>query len=304
MRSDYGENDNYSWTANYDGRYGEFYKEKVNEKFAVRPIMYLSYHEIPKADEDAEPELPKNLKPGDTFTFGRYEQDNSYYDGKEPIEWIVLETDGHRALVVSRYVLDCEKAFYSSGSDVWWYNNALQSWLNSDFVYEAFTYKERQHIPDVKVDVKLPFWAHEDEYHNLEDQVFCLSNDELKKYCGDYQLYFNKYNEGFNENFLCSPTPYAIAQGVQTYTFTENEYNNYTIYNPDNDTRTTTFKDFYSRNVIGRVCSPYWKRENCATITASNVGTSVGADGREGVDYFVYDFDTIGTRPAMYIDYN
>ena len=303
IRSDYGQNDNKCWYAGSDGFYGDNHMKKVNNKLAVRPVMYLSYHKINEPDEDAEPELPKNIKAGDTFFYGRYEQDNNEYDGKEPIEWIVLETDGHRALVVSRYVLDCKKAYYSTSGDVWWYNNALQSWLNNEFVNDAFTYKERQHIPDVKVDVKLPFWAHEDEYHNLEDQIFCLSNAELKKYCGDYQMYFSKYNEGFNENFLASPTPYAIKQGVQTITITEEVYNNSSIYNPDTGTRTTSYKDFYSRNVVGRVCASYWKRENCATLTASNVGTNVNPDGREGVDFFGDDFDYIGTRPAMYIDY-
>ena len=116
-------------------------------------------------------------------------------------------------------------------------------------------------------------------------------------------MYFSKYNEGFNENFLASPTPYAIKQGVQTITITEEVYNNSSIYNPDTGTRTTSYKDFYSRNVVGRVCASCWKRENCATLTASNVGTNVNPDGREGVDFFGDYFDYIGTRPAMYIDY-
>ena len=303
IRNDSCENDNYSWYANYDGCYGKPYKAKVNEKFAVRPVMYLSYHVIPEPDEDAEPELPKNLKPGDTFTFGRYEQDNSYYDGKEPIEWIVLETDGHRALVVSRYVLDCKKAYYSpGGSDVWWKNNALQSWLNSDFYGNAFTYAESKYIPAVEVKVKNPFWAKEDPYQRKEDWIFCLSNEELKKYCGGYEMSFgDKNNDGYNENFICSPTPYAIAQGVQNTTLTSDIYYNELLYNWNTDKRELKYSDMYSHRVIGRICSPYWVRD---MGVPSNVGCSMNWNGYGGGDNNGRNFETIGARPAMYIDYN
>ena len=36
----------------------------------------------------------KNIKVGDTYTFGAYEQDHSTSNGKEAIEWTVLDKDG------------------------------------------------------------------------------------------------------------------------------------------------------------------------------------------------------------------
>lgn len=48
----------------------------------------------------------KSLKVGDTFTFGHYEQDNNSSNGKEPIEWLVLDRKGNEVLVISKYCLD------------------------------------------------------------------------------------------------------------------------------------------------------------------------------------------------------
>ena len=48
----------------------------------------------------------KSAEPGDTFEFGKYEQDNDLSNGKERIEWIILEKEDNRILAISKYVLD------------------------------------------------------------------------------------------------------------------------------------------------------------------------------------------------------
>lgn len=40
---------------------------------------------------------------GDVITFGAYEQDGNSSNGTEAIEWIVLERDGNKVLVLSLY---------------------------------------------------------------------------------------------------------------------------------------------------------------------------------------------------------
>ncbi len=42
-----------------------------------------------------------SLSVGQTFTFGRFEQDNNTGNGPEPILWRVLAVEGRQALVVS-----------------------------------------------------------------------------------------------------------------------------------------------------------------------------------------------------------
>lgn len=47
----------------------------------------------------------KNAEVGDIFKFGSYEQDNDTSNGKEDIEWLVLEVKDGKALLISKYAL-------------------------------------------------------------------------------------------------------------------------------------------------------------------------------------------------------
>ena len=49
--------------------------------------------------------LPQNISVGDVLAFGHYEQDNNPDNGPEPIEWIVLDVQDGKALLLSRYGL-------------------------------------------------------------------------------------------------------------------------------------------------------------------------------------------------------
>ena len=50
---------------------------------------------------------------GGTVFFGTYEQDNNASNGKEDVEWLVLEKKDNRLLVVSQYGLDSQT--YNTG---------------------------------------------------------------------------------------------------------------------------------------------------------------------------------------------
>ena len=45
---------------------------------------------------------------GDIITFGSYEQDGSYENGYEPLEWIVLKKDGEKLFLLSVYALEAD----------------------------------------------------------------------------------------------------------------------------------------------------------------------------------------------------
>ncbi len=55
---------------------------------------------------------------GDYITFGRYPQTAKGNDNT-PIEWLVLARDGQKALLISRYALDCQ-AYNSKYDDMTW----------------------------------------------------------------------------------------------------------------------------------------------------------------------------------------
>lgn len=48
----------------------------------------------------------KEANVGEYVTFGHYEQDNDESNGKEDIEWLVLEKEDDKVLVISKYVLN------------------------------------------------------------------------------------------------------------------------------------------------------------------------------------------------------
>ena len=53
---------------------------------------------------------------GDYITFGSYEQDNDISNGKEDIEWLVLDREDNKILVISKYGLDAKQYNVESNS--------------------------------------------------------------------------------------------------------------------------------------------------------------------------------------------
>lgn len=133
----------------------------------------------------------ENIEPGTYVTFGTYEQDNDASNSAEPIEWLVLETEGNKALLISRYGLD-SKPYNTDYVDVTWENCTLRAWLNSEFINEAFSENEQAMILTTTVDNSdsqgYDFTAHYDYAepvtggNNTEDKVFLLSYAEVSKY--------------------------------------------------------------------------------------------------------------------------
>lgn len=126
---------------------------------------------------------------GGTITFGSYEQDNNLSNGKEPIEWIVLDRQGDSAFVVSRYALDCQ-LYHPTMTNVTWGSCALRSWLNDTFYYSAFNADEQRMIQNAAA------------HTSWDDQVFLLS-------ASDVNTYFPS-----DSAMTCRGTAYCYAQGA------------------------------------------------------------------------------------------
>ena len=148
---------------------------------------------------------------GDIITFGTYEQDNNTGNGAEPIEWLVLDNQGDRMLVISRYGLDCQP-YNTTKTDVTWETCTLRSWLNGEFYNTAFNDSEKALIRTTTI-------SNPDNARYITsggsatiDNVFCLSIDEAKTYFGADSKDSNDFI--INPARATKPTAYAVAKGA------------------------------------------------------------------------------------------
>ena len=142
----------------------------------------------------------KNIKVGSYINFGVYEQDNNTSNGKEEVEWLVLEVKDGKALVISKYALDSKQ--YNPSYPVTWETCTLRTWLNNDFINAVFSADEKAMIPTVTVSAdKNPNYS-TNPGKATQDQVFLLSITEVNKY----------FSSGSARQ--CKPTDYAVANGA------------------------------------------------------------------------------------------
>ena len=121
---------------------------------------------------------------GDVITFGAYEQDNILDNGAEAIEWVVLERDGNKALVISRYCIEW-LPFHDTITEVGWKNSSIRSWLNNTFLNGAFTAQEKKSIISTQ-HTNPDFYDDSEGERNwlgtTTDTVFLLSCGEADKF--------------------------------------------------------------------------------------------------------------------------
>ena len=123
----------------------------------------------------------ENAEVGDYVTFGTYEQDNNLGNGAEAIEWIVLDKQDGKVLLLSKYALDA-KPYNDEWIDVTWETCTLRSWINSEFYCTAFSEKERTSIAETLVrNADNPEYGTEGG-NDTRDKVFLLSIEEVMTY--------------------------------------------------------------------------------------------------------------------------
>ncbi|MBR4342938.1 MAG: hypothetical protein IKP88_09595 [Lachnospiraceae bacterium] len=229
-----------------------------------------------------------NVKKGDIITFGAYEQDGNFYNGREPIEWVVLKKTKKQIFVVSKYVLD-RLPYNNQQTNVTWETCTLRKWLNDKFYNAAFNKSEKHMIKTTTVE----------NYDNAEkdtpggedtnDKVFLLSQLDIIE--SDYG-FADKYAVT-DINRRCAPSNYAIVRGV----FYDN------VAKDD---------EFFTAEGL-RTCV-WWLRtpgtNNKKVCCTYNVGCVVGYGFSVSRDYNHRDFQEIdygsiliiGVRPAMCIN--
>lgn len=140
---------------------------------------------------------------GNIVTFGSYEQDADTSNGNEPLEWIVLKYENGRALLTTKYCIDCKQYKADYGS-VTWEKSDIRSWLNNRFIEKAFSAAEKAMLLDNESTAD-PNPKYKTQAGNITaDKVFLLSADE-----------FSEYLEG-GEYAIGYTTAYARERGVQS----------------------------------------------------------------------------------------
>ena len=123
---------------------------------------------------------------GDAVIFGKYEQNGNTDDGSEPIEWIVLEKQDDKILLISRYAIEA-KPFDADGKGVAFAESSLFTFLNGDFIENAFGESESAAL------------VGEDN-----NKVTMLDIEQA-----------NRYYE-YDSWRACAPTEYAVSMGARS----------------------------------------------------------------------------------------
>ena len=218
---------------------------------------------------------------GDIVTLGSYEQDDNEDNGAEPIEWIVLDTDGEKTLLLSKYVLTEDFYDLDASPQTSWYTSDIFQWLNSDFINSAFSEAERKQIIN-------------SEYGN----VFLLSFDEAVKYFDmasvreTHAIQKFEYTCYYSQDALGVPTQSVIENNIDDKEMTQERYD-----------KLVEKGIVYDTSVVGEVYIPYWLRTQVDGDTScANVIDDVGGLVDKNISGPMYMMNTRnGVRPAMWI---
>lgn len=193
---------------------------KGNDEDASKTLDYSNTdNSDATTNEDREVNIDKNIKVGDSVSFGYWNQtyQENGDDADEIIEWVVLEKQGDKALVVSKYALS-SFAYMSDESatpPITWEMSSVRKWLNGTFYEEAFSNNEKAIIETTTVTA-----AADPDYvtsivlgNDTQDKVFLLSVDEVMKY-------FPTENDK-----LCQVTEVGEARYAEYYGYVSDEGN-------------------------------------------------------------------------------
>ena len=155
------------------------------------------------------------IKKGDIIKFGAYEQDGDFSNGKEPIEWIVLEKTKKDLFVVSKYAIDSIPYNNDYNNDVTWERCYLRKWLNDKFYSNSFNKTEKGMIKVTTVENYDNVVYKTVGGNDTKDRIFLLS--QLEMINSDYG-FSDSYDE-YDINRRCTPTAYATTRNIETSTF-------------------------------------------------------------------------------------
>ena len=144
---------------------------------------------------------------GSIVTFGHYDQDNNIANGKEAIEWVVLEKNEDTVTLLSKYGLDAGP-YHETYAGITWELCTLRAWLNLVFLNTAFTSIEQAQIKDVVVKAEDSAWYGTKAGNDTIDKVYLLSVSEAVNLV-------NRVPKVARIIGSCGATQTAIANGAE-----------------------------------------------------------------------------------------
>ena len=141
------------------------------------------------------------MKTGDICHFGEY-------------EWLVLDVQDQKALLLSKYVLE-ERAYHRASEDIIWEDSDIRSYLNGEF-YDGFNETDKARIVETQVINNSNTWCGTKGGNDTTDKVFLLSLEEVVKYFGDSGQLANKKHPdnawwGFSDQYSKARTAVSIT---------------------------------------------------------------------------------------------
>lgn len=223
--------------------------------------------------------------------FGNYPQSDAKAESVEPIEWIVLDRDTkqHKALLISKYVLDSEVYNKSSSVDTYWDYCRIRTWLNDAFYNFAFNEEEQSKIVSSEISND-----DNDDYDtiggdNTEDKVFLLSIDEVRKY----------FKSNHKEVYRDQLGKFAATRGTA---FAKSGKK--TEYNSSGKNRLDVAGEARQKVEEGKEWaegnSDFWLRSPGGD---QNAAASVNYDGYLDTGGKLVHYSTIGVRPVIWVKY-
>ncbi len=183
----------------------------------TRPKKLSSDHE--------RKQLTDSVETGDIVAFGMYEQDNNFANGKEPIEWVVLDKQDGKCLLLSLNALDSQE-YNKTYTIEPWETCSLRNWLNDTFLRKSFCEEERKKISAVSVTSDNNPKYNTDPGMDTTDTVFLLSISEADRYFSE------------DSKRECRPTAYAEAQN---YLYQKDGYCAWWLRTPGNEERDAAY---------------------------------------------------------------
>ena len=149
---------------------------------------------------------------GDTVVFGTYEQDGNTKNGKEPLEWMILDIDGDKALLITAKVVDYVKN--TDSKTVLWSKCAVRTWMNDKFYKGAFSSAERKAILTTQVHTP------ENPYYlrggcDTKDRLFSLSMEEVIQYFETRGKIGDEFITITDPRALTEATPAALQKALK-----------------------------------------------------------------------------------------
>ncbi len=228
--------------------------------------------------------IPEHIQVGDRITFGRYEQDNIFSNGKEKLEWEVIALSSGKAMIITRYIIDSCR-YSDVRESVTWEESLLRKWLNGEFYNNSFSEDEKAYILDSNVINSNGLYGDVVRENDTVDKVFCLSFAEAKEY---YKFtYWDPDGEyGYSQALLGIATPYAKTKKLWSYTVLQ-------------DDSEWLEEVGYSQDLIGETRYARWLRDPGGKEGTACVVFGGGSLGKEHVCYV--DDVRVGITPVLWI---